>query len=227
MAFKVNFAIIKGCDEATKFFEKIKGYGFPADSGYGIVDVACATSAVSGIFLRRLEATTTKYDATARTVIKTPIEKVVGIRFKINPQKNLVETYGGNYQNIKELAEFLESEFKMAVVVEPIPVSIKTSVESLVSKIRSSSVKAIKIGDYSHDNYTIGPYTPKLVNSDGHELMEQFVQQIESVSLQCSAPTGRVKLKITDEASFGFTCKPEDYDYVLSLIRSLAFPCTP
>ena len=221
-SFKLNVARVKGCPAPAQLAEAMAQYGLPEDDEFGVLNHSATSEAVFGTIIRRTQQSIQQLDHEAREVTSAPIERVQVYPFGIRPKSGVIELYAGSAATFEQMGFFLGSCLALPVVVDPIEVDVASALDKLAASTEKFQLKSVRVGDFAHNSYMAGPYSPKFLDSEhGKDFLEANAESVTAASVRFACPMGRVTARITPHACFGFSCHEEDRPVVMSILRKL------
>lgn len=222
-SYKLNIARIRGCPEPGKLAEAFAQYGLPEDDEFGVLNHSAAGDNVFATVVRKTQQSVQQLDQEAREVTSAPVERVQVYAMAIRPPAEVLELYSGSKAGFEQIGFFLGSCLALPVVVEPIEVDVADALDKLAGLTEKFQLKSIRVGDFAHNSYMAGPYTPKFLDSEhGKDFLEANAETVTAANVRFAGSMGRVNAKITPNACFGFSCHEDDRPVVMSILRKLA-----
>ncbi len=220
--FKLNVAQVKGCPEPATLAEALAEYGLPEDDEFGVLNHSATDEAVFGTIVRHTEHSVQQLDREAQEVTSAPVKRVQVYPFAMRPKIGILELYAGSVATFEQMGFFLGSCLALATVVEPIEIDVASALEKLSRLTEKFQIKSVRVGDFAHNSYMAGPYTPKFLDSEhGRDFLDANVESVTAASVKFAGPMGRATARITPNACFGFSCHDEDRPVVMSILRKL------
>jgi len=155
----------------------------------------------------------------------TPAARAVASTVLINTAAERIETYGPGAKSLDHAAEgFLINELGIPVLWERMKVDISEAIDKLAADVERLRIVRTGIGDYSHNSYMIGPYSPKFLDSQhGLDFTQEYIEGVKTVRVKFAGPSGPVSLSVKPVSSFSGSIKDDDdLAYVQSICRKLA-----
>ncbi len=221
-SFKLNIAQIKGCPPPSEVLAAMEEFGLPKTEEFGVLNCSATDKVVLSTIVRKTQQAIQKLDTEARELTAAPVEKAVAYPLAIKPESEILEIYAGAAAGIEQVGYFLGGCLAFPVVVEQIKIDIPSAIDKLVANTERCQLKSLRVSDYSHSSYMIGPYQPKFLDSQhGMDFLNEYVEGVTAANLRFAGPTGRVNIKISPAACFSFSCSEDDQPYVQSILRKL------
>jgi hypothetical protein len=221
-SYKLNIARIKGAPKPAELDKLLEEFGLPESEEYGILSHSVSDAACFGRLIRRTQQTFQKLDEETKDLVTGQIEKVTVYDFAVVPGKELLEVYAGSAAGIKELGAFFSSGLGLSTVVEPVEVDVLSAIEKLAKNTKKFVLRSVRVSDFAHNSYMIGPYTPKFTDSEhGQDFMQQYAEAIKSASVRFQGPNGKVTASITPTGCFTYSCADDDPPTVKTILRGL------
>ncbi|MBT7171940.1 MAG: hypothetical protein HN909_09275 [Phycisphaerales bacterium] len=221
-SFKLNLAMYDGPDAAT-IAAAMEQYGRPEDSEYGVLNFSAAEEVVFATIIRRVHQAVPQLDEESEELTSRPIEKVTLLPVGIYPAKQRLEVYEGGPAAIDYVTNFLANELALAVVVNQIELDVATAVEKLEKNTQRFQLKSIRVSEYAHNSYMMGPYAPKFLDTaSGMEFLNEYVDFCTSAQVRFQGPRGRISVTVSPKSCFRYSLSEEDdKPHVQSLLRQL------
>lgn len=220
-SYKLNIARIRGCPLPKQLAELMEQFGLPEGDEYGVLEVKAAGDALAATLIRRTQQVVQKLDPQTKTITAAPVERVTTYPFTVFPAKETLEIYAGSASTIDILAAFFSSCLAQPTVIEPIEVDIPSAVEKLTESKRFQ-IKSVRVSDFAHDSYMIGPYSPKFMdNEHGKNFLYENEAGLVTASVRFQGPKGRVTVGLSKTACFSYSCNEEDRPQIRTLLRGL------
>ena len=221
-SFKLNIAQIRGCPPPGEVLEAMETFGLPKDEEYGVLNCSATDKVVVSTIVRKTQQAIQRLDIEAKELTAAPVEKVVAYPLAVRPASDILEIYAGGPAGIEQTGYFFAGCLAFPTVVEPIKIDIPSTIDKLVANTERCQLRSLRISDYSHNSYMIGPYQPKFLDSQhGMDFLNEYVEAVTSANLRFAGPSGRVNVKVTALACFAFSCSEDDQPYVQSILRKL------
>jgi len=221
-SFKMNIARVKGCPVPRRVGELMKQFGLPPTEEYGVLNYQATDSTVFGTIIRKTQQTIQRLNAETNELTSDAVERVTVYPFGIKPDMEQLEVYAGSAAAIEQVGAFLASCLALPVVVEGIEIEVADALEKLARHTKNLQLRSIRVSEYAHNSYMIGPYTPKFLDSEhGKEFLEQYADFITTASVRFAGPKGKVTASLSTKACFGFACHEDDLSVVKSILRKL------
>lgn len=220
--FKLNVAQVRGCPAPDKLAEALAEYGLPEDDEFGVLNHSATDEAVFGTIVRRTHYSVQQLDREAHEITSAPVERVQVYPFAIRPKTDHLEIYAGSAATFEQMGFFLGSCLALPAVVEPREIDVVGALEKLAGLTEKFQLKSVRVGDFAHNSYMTGPYSPKFLDSEhGRDFLESNAESVTAASVKFACPMGRATARITPNACFGFACHEEDRPVVMSILRKL------
>ena len=155
----------------------------------------------------------------------TPAARAVASTVLINTKAERIETYGPGSQSLDHAADgFLINELGLPVLWERMKVDLSAAIDKLAAEVERLRIVNTGVGDYSHNSYMIGPYTPKFLDSQhGIDFLQEYIEGVKTVRVKFAGPAGPVGLSVKPVSSFSGSIRDEDdLAYVQSICRKLS-----
>ncbi|MBT3199033.1 MAG: hypothetical protein HN350_03865 [Phycisphaerales bacterium] len=221
-SFKLNIAQIKGCPPPDEVLAAMDEFGLPKIEEFGVLSCSATDKVVLATIVRKTQQAVQRLDTEAKELTAAPVEKAVAYPVAIKPASDVVEIYAGSATGIEQIGYFLSGCLAFPVVVEPIKIDIPSAIDKLVANTERCQLQRVRVSDYSHNSFMIGPYTPKFLDSQhGMDFLNEYVEAVTSASLRFAGPSGRVMVTLSQAACFSFSCSDDDLPYVQSILRKL------
>lgn len=221
-SFKLNIARIKGCPEPKKVDELMGKFGLPATEEYGVLAHQATDTTLFGTIIRKTQQTVQRLNPETSELTSDVVERVTVYPFGIKPSTEQLEVYAGSASAIEQVGAFLSNCLALPVVVEGIELVVAETLEKLAEHTKNLQLRSIRVSDFAHNSFMVGPYTPKFLDSEhGKEFMEQYADFITTASVRFAGPKGKVTASLSTKACFGFSCHEDDQSVVKSILRKL------
>lgn len=221
-SFRFNVARIKGCPSPEEVAQAMEEFGLPETEEYGVLNYSVTDDTLFGTIIRKTQQAIQKLDAETREITAAPVEKVTVFPFAVKPAMEHLEIYAGGNTAIEQVGMFFSSCLAFATVTEAIEVDVVSALEKLQENTQRFQLVSIRVSDYAHNSYMIGPYIPKFIDSQhGLDFLNQYLEALQSATVRFAGPSGRVNVKITPNACFSFSCSEDDEPVVKSHLRKL------
>jgi hypothetical protein len=222
-SYKFNMATIRGCPSPKELDTLLKAYGMPEGDEFGVLEHQAATESTTANIVRRTMQVYQALDPQTLQVNSRQIEKVTLIPFAVLPKKEMLEIYAGSSGTIKDVALFLGGSLALSVVVEEIELDVIGAIEKLAGATQKFQLRSVRVSDFAHNSYMIGPYMPKFADSEhGKDFMDQYAEAVTTASVKFQGPHGRVTVQLKPTACFSYSCHEEDRQTVRAILRNLA-----
>lgn len=222
-SFKLNFARIQNCPPPAQVAKALEKYGLPESEEYGVLSHQVSESAIFATIIRRTQQAVQKLDTDSKQLTASPVEKVTVYPFAIKPSTGRLEIYAGAASGIEQIGVFLAGCLALPTLVDPIEVDIPASLDKLAANCKNFQLRSIRVTDYAHNSYMVGPYAPKFLDTEhGREFMDEHLEFITGASVRFAGPKGRVTASISPNACFTYSCNEDDQAVVQSILRKLA-----
>ncbi len=221
-SFRFNVARIKGCPEPQKIAEAMDEFGLPENDEYGILDYSVTDKVLFATVVRRTHQAIQCLDAENKEITVAPVEKVVSYPFAVKPHQELLEIYSGATTSIEQIGLFFAGSLAFPTVTEHIEIDIPSAIDKLQANTERFQLKSIRVTDYAHSSYMIGPYQPKFIDTQhGMDFLTEYVEAVASANVTFAGPCGRVNVKLSPTACFSFSCNEDDEPIVKATLRKL------
>jgi hypothetical protein len=222
-SYKFNMATIRGCPSPQEMEKLLKAYGMPEGDEFGVLEHQATAESATANIVRRTMQVYQALDPQTLQVNSRQIEKVTLIPFAVLPKKEMLEIYAGSASAIKDVALFLSGSLALSVVVEEIELDVIAAIEKLAGATQKFQLRSVRVSDFAHNSYMIGPYSPKFADSEhGKDFMDQYAEAVTTASVKFQGPHGRVTVQLKPTACFGYSCQEEDRQTVRAILRNLA-----
>ncbi len=221
-SFKLNIANIQGCPPAEELVSLMHEYGLPEGDEFGVLTATASGGSAFGTILRRTKQAVQKLDPESNEVVSDAVEKVTLYPFGVRPETNRLEVYAGSKAAIEQVGVFFGSCLALPTVVETLELDVQAAIQWLSENTQRFQLKSIRVNEYAHNSYMLGPYSPKFLDTaHGQEFMEQYGEFIATASARFQGPTGRVNVTLRPLAVMNFSCNEDDQHEVQSILRKL------
>ena len=221
-SFKLNIAQIKGCPPPNEVLEAMDEFGLPKTEEFGVLNCSATDKVVLSTIVRKTQQAVQRLDTEARELTATPVEKAVAYPLAVKPASNILEIYAGAAAGIEQIGFFFAGCLALPTVVEQIKIDIPSAIDKLVANTERCQLRSLRVSDYSHSSYMIGPYQPKFLDSQhGMDFLNEYVEGVTSANLRFAGPSGLVNVKLSSTACFSFSCSDDDQPFVQSILRKL------
>ncbi len=221
-SFKLNLAMFDGPDAKT-IAAAMEQYGRPEDSEYGVLNFSASDEVVFATIIRRVHQAVPQLDEESDELTSRPIEKVTLLPVGIYPAKNRLEVYEGGPAAIDYVTNFLANELALAVVVNQIQLDVADAVAKIEKNTQRFQLKSIRVSEYAHNSYMMGPYSPKFLDTaSGMEFLNEYVDFCTSAQVRFQGPRGRITVTVSPKSCFRYSLSEEDdKPHVQGLLRQL------
>jgi hypothetical protein len=234
-SYQIHLARLTGTDDAAALTAAVKEYEQtqkpPFVEQFAVLGVSGGKSAVriAAAYCTGKEINVVTKLPGARKgpeTVSLDLERVnVAIPFEmlINAKAGRLQTFGPGPKSLEMANEFLVGALAWPALTSEIEIEAQASLDTMISqKVERLQLVSVSIGDYSHNSYMVGGYNPKFLDSQhGLDFSAEYAESINSMSVKFAGPTGKVTMKLTNKASFTFSCHEDDYDYVAAICRRL------
>jgi len=221
--FKLNLATIDGCPAPKELAAAIEEYGLPENEEFGVLNCTASDTAVYATIIRKINQAIQKLDPETGDVATTAVEKVIVLPIGVFPQKQRLEVYEGPAGGIDQIAGFFASALALPTVTNVIELDIPAAIDKLRGSTERFQLKSIRISEYAHNSYMMGPYAPKFLETEsGMDFLGKYVEFVTSASVKFQGPSGRVTVTLSPKACFRFSlANEEDKPAIQALLRKL------
>lgn len=222
-SFKLNLAIIDGCPPAQDLAGRIESFGLPADEEFAVLNCTASTTAVMATVVRRTSQTIQRLDAENHEVATASVEKATALPVGFFPDKHRLEVYEGSASAVDSIAAFLADGLGLSTVVQTVNIDIPSAIRTLQKNTKQFQLKSIRITEYAHNSYMLGPYGPKFLETEaGMEFLQEYADFCTSATAKFQGPHGRVSVTVSPKACFRYSISNEDdKPYVQNLLRQV------
>jgi hypothetical protein len=221
-SFKLNIANAQGCPPADELAALMTEYGLPEGDEFGVLSATSSSDNAYGTVIRRTKQAVQKLDDETGEVTTTAVEKVQLLPIGVRPSTDRLEIYAGSKSGIEQIGAFLGSCLALPVVVEPIEIDVLSAINWLSQNTKRFQLKSVRINEYAHNSYMMGPYTPKFLDTaHGQEFLEEYGEFATAANVRFQGPTGRVSATLRPVACLNFSCNEDDQHEVQSILRKL------
>ncbi len=222
-SFKLNMAIIDNCPAAKELAGAIEEYGLPETEEFGVLNCTAGDQAVYATIIRKTHQAIQRLDAETGDLATTSVEKVTVLPVGIFPSRGILEVYEGPAGTIDQVAGFLATGLAMPTVVNTIDLDIPAAIEKLQKNTNRFQLKSIRVSEYAHNSYMIGPYAPKFLDTEsGMDFLRNYADFTTSASVKFQGPAGLVTVTLSPKACFRYSLSNEDdKPHVQTLLRKL------
>ncbi|MCP4375743.1 MAG: hypothetical protein GY794_06155 [bacterium] len=221
-SFKLNIAHIKGCPAPDEVLKAMDDFGLPKTEEYGVLNCSATDKVVMGTIVRKTQQAIQRLDTEAKELTAAPVEKVTAYPLAVKPGSDILELYAGSGAGIEQVGYFFAGCLAFPTVVEQIKIDIPSAIDKLVANTERCQLRSLRVSDYSHNSYMIGPYQPKFLDSQhGMDFLNEYVEGVTAANIRFAGPSGRVNVKLSATACFAFSCSEDDQPYVQSILRKL------
>ena len=221
-SYKLNIATVKGCPPVKELAKALEDYGLPDDEEFGVLNCSATPESVFGTIVRKVQQSVQSLDAEAREVTASSVEKVQVYPFGCRPAGKALELYAGSMSGIEQMGAFIGSNLGFATVVEPIELDIVAALDKLAKNTERYQLRSVRVSDYAHNSFVSGPYAPKFLDSEhGQDFLEEHAELLTAANVRFAGAMGRVNVRLSPTACFGYSCHEEDRPVVQSILRKL------
>ena len=221
-SYKMNIARIKGCPGPKRVGELMTKFGLPATEEYGVLTHQATDATLFATIVRKTQQTVQRLSAETNELTSDVVERVTVYPFGVKPDTEQLEVYAGSAAAIEQVGAFLSNCLALPVVVEAIEIDVADALDKLAKHTKNLQLRSIRVSEYAHNSFMIGPYTPKFLDSEhGKEFMEQYADFITTASVRFAGSKGKVTASLSTKACFGFSCHEDDVSVVKSILRKL------
>jgi len=221
-SFKMNIARIKGCPSPKKVGELMGKFGLPPTEEYGVLNHQATDTTIFATIIRKTQQTVQRLNPETNELTSDVVERVTVYPFGIKPDTEQLEVYAGSAAAIEQVGAFLSNCLALPVVVEAIEIEVPDALEKLAKHTKNLQLRSLRVSEYAHNSFMIGPYTPKFLDSEhGKEFLDQYADFITTASVRFAGSKGKVTASLSKKACFGFSCHEDDVSVVKSILRKL------
>jgi len=221
-SFRLNIAHIRGCPPPGEVLEAMEEFGLPKTEEYGVLNCSATDKVVLATVVRKTQQAIQRLDTEAKELTAAPIERVVAYPLAVRPDADLLELYAGAAAGIEQIGQFFAGCLAFPTVTEPIEIDIPSAIDKLIATTERCQLRSLRVSDYAHNSYMIGPYQPKFLDSaHGMDFLAEYVEGVTAANVRFAGPSGRVNVKLSTTACFSFSCSEDDQPYVQSILRKL------
>jgi hypothetical protein len=221
-SFKLNFARIEGCPSPAAVAKAMEAFGLPESEEFGVLSQQATETTLFGTIVRRTQQALPRLDPESKELTAAPVERVTVYPFGIKPSAGKLEVYAGSAAGIEQVGTFLSSCLALPTMVEGIELDIPGALDKLAANTKGFQLRAIRVSEYAHNSYMVGPYAPKFLDSEhGKEFMEEHIETIASATVRFTGPKGKVGVNISPKACFSYSCNEDDQAAVQAVLRKL------
>jgi len=221
-SFKLNIAQIRGCPPPGEVLKAMEDFGLPKTEEYGVLNCSATDKVILSTIVRRTQQAIQRLDTEAKELTAAPVEKVVAYPLAVRPASDVLEIYAGGAAGIEQVGYFFAGCLAFPTVVEPIKIDIPSAIDKLTANTERCQLRSLRVSDYSHNSYMIGPYQPKFLDSQhGMDFLSEYVAGVTTANIRFAGPSGSINVKLTATACFSFSCSEDDQPYVQSILRKL------
>jgi len=221
-SFKLNIARIKGCPHPNEVLAAMNEFGLPKIEEFAVLNCSATDKTVLATIVRRATQAVQRLDTEAKELTASPVEKAVAYPIAVKPESDILEIYAGSAAGIEQLGYFFAGCLAFPTVVEAIKIDIPSAIEKLTDITERCQLRSVRVSDYSHNSFMIGPYTPKFLDSQhGLDFLNEYVEAVTLADVRFAGPSGRVNVKLTTSGSFSYSCNEDDQPYVQGILRRL------
>ena len=221
-SFRLNIARVKGCPPAKQVASLMEKFAMPESEEFGVLNQQASEQALFGTIVRKSQAAIQRIDPDSKEITSAPVEKVTVYSFGIKPATEQLEVYSGSASGIEQVGAFLSGCLALHTVVEAVELDVPAAIEKLAAETKNFQLRSIRVSDYAHNSYMMGPYAPKFLDSEhGKEFMEKYLEFIASAAVRFAMPKGKVTVNLSPKACFGYSCNEDDQAAVQAVLRKL------
>jgi len=221
-SFKLNIARIRGCSPPTEVVRAMEEFALPDNEEFGVLNCSATEQAALATIIRRTHQAVQRLDADAKEVTAEAVERITVYPLAVKPGIEVLEIYAGSAAGIEQVGQFFAGCLGFPTVTESIEVDIPSAIDRLMANTEKFQLRAMRVSDYSHNSFMVGPYAPKFLDTQhGLDFLAEHAETVASATVRFAAPSGRANVKLTARACFGFSCNEEDQPYVQSILRKL------
>jgi hypothetical protein len=223
-SYKLNIAKIQGAPPARELLQLFNDYGLPDDEEFGVLDCSASDEVLYASILRKTHQAIQRFDGESGEISTTAVEKASILRVGIFPKRCVIELYDGTASSFDYMTNFLGSHLALPIVIDTIDMDIPASVRFLQKSTKRFVLKSIRVSDYAHSSYMIGPYTPKFLETEaGMDFLEEYTDFTTSASCRFQTSRGRATVTLTPKTCLRFTLSnEEDKAEMHTLLRKMA-----
>lgn len=210
-SFKLNIAELDNCPDAAELAKVIENYGTPEDEEFGVLACTASSEAVHARILRKSNQAIQKFDPESGEIATTAVEKATVFNIAVFPARGMLEVYDGSAGGIDQIANFFASSLALPTIVTQIPCDIPAAIEKLKANVARFQLRSVRISEYAHNSYMLGPYSPKFFESEqGSEFLKEYIDYVTQANISFQGPHGRVTVTLTPKACFSYSIANED-----------------
>jgi hypothetical protein len=212
----------------------MQDFGCPATEPSGLIDVGVSPSANEcwGTLVTARPSVVKKLNRKDQVVEDKEVEKDLVFPFKVRvmePGVALLEVYAGGAKSIQVINDFVSGSLGVAFEAACIPVNMLARFAWLRTSYEKAALKAAKVSGYQHSEQVTGMFTSRFASTqDGIEFIEKInaggkamVTNI-TVAFKCKAQNMTVKITLSREASFSYSCDEDSTQEIGRVVRDLA-----
>jgi len=220
-SYKLNLARVRGLPPTDDILKALNEFGVPDDDEFGVLKASGTSTATMGVIIRRSRQAVQQLDNETHELTSAGVDKVTAFPVTFWPEKELMEIYAGSATSIEQIGLFLSGSLAFSTVTEGLEVDVPSAIETL-SEQKKFQLVSVRVSDFAHNSFMIGPYVPKFQDSQhGMDFIEKYLAGVTSATMKFAGPTGRVNVTITPNACFRYSCHEDDQAHVQSLLRGL------
>ena len=220
--FKLNFARVQGCPAPAVVAKALEAFGLPESEEFGVLSHQASETTIFATIVRRTQQAVQKLDPQSKELTAAPVEKVTLYPFGIKPSTERLEVYAGTAAGIEQVGTFLSSCLALPTFVEGIELDIPDALDKLAANVKNFQLRSIRVSDYAHNSYMVGPYAPKFLDSEhAKDFLAEHIESVMSASVRFALPKGKVGLTLSPKACFSYSCNEDDQAAVQAVIRKL------
>jgi hypothetical protein len=221
-SFRLNIARCRGCEDIDTLTHRLADFGLPETEEFGVLNHSATASAAMATIVRKTHQSVQKLDPETQEIMAETVEKVTVYPFALRPDFEILETYAGPARGLEEVGVFLSSCMALPALVEPIELDIPSCIDRLAQETQRFQLRSIRVGDYAHNAYMAGPYTPKFMDTEhGKDFLQDYAESVKTADVRFQATSGRVNVKLSSTACFGYSCHEDDQSAVQTILRKL------
>ena len=221
-SFKMNVARIEGAPSPAQLAKAMDAFGLPDSEEFGVLQHQATETTLFATIVRRTQQTLPRLDAKSKQLTAAAVERVTVYPFGVKPSAGRLEVYAGSAAAIEQVGTFLSSCLALPTFVEMLELDIPAAIEKLASVTKNFQLRAIRVKEYAHNSYMVGPYAPKFLDSEhGKEFMEEHIETITSASAQFTLPKGKATVTLSPKACFTYSCDEDDQSAAQAILRKL------
>lgn len=221
-SFKLNFARIDGCPAPAAVAKLMEKFGLPESEEFGVLSHQASESALFATIIRRTQQAVPRLDPETKELTAAPVERVTVYPFAIKPSTGRLELYAGAAAGIEQVGAFLSSCLGLPTLVEQLDLDLPSALEKLAGATKAFQLRSIRVKEYAHNSYMVGPYAPKFLDSEhGKDFLQEHLETVTSAAVQFAGPKGKVRVSLSPNACFSYSCNEDDQAAVQAVLRKL------